>query len=357
MKRFVSILTVCVLLACLLAGCGGSGGAASYESAAATEEAEEAYENGFVSDSYGASSADAKTEGQEEAQPIDTASMKLVYTGSVNIQTTEYDATVQDVKALISEFHCIVETANESDYDTGWRDASYNTSARNFEWTLRVPSGSFPAMMEKMGTVHGHIESRHQSAEDMTKQFRDNEGRIAALKAQEERLLSFMENAQSVSETLEVEDRLTEVRYELEQLQNANNNIDFMAQYSKLTVYVHEVVDYDTAGLSFGQRVAQAFSTSGNSFVRAVQGLIILLIWLLPYLAIAAVVLLILFLTRDRRAAKRAVRQEKRREKKEAKLRRKLARKQERRSRKQKEPPVQTPQAPAVPSGQEDPKE
>ena len=322
MKR-ISLLLAGLLLASLLAGCGGS---ADYHSGAeATEEAAD-YENGFVSDSYG--SGASYDEEKTDAQTAYTAGLKLVYTGSVSIQSTEYDATVADIKALITEYQCIVESADEYNYDTGWRDAAYNTSARNFDWVIRVPSASFTELMDRFGTVHGHIESKNQSAEDMTKRFRDNESRIASLKAQEERLLSFMENAETISETLEIEDRLSEVRYELEQLQNANNDIDFMAQYSKLTVRVHEVVDYDTAGMSFGQRVTQAFSTSGSTFVRVVQGLIILLIWLLPYLAIAAVVLVILFLTRGKRAARRAVRKEKRRQKKDARYRRKLAKNQ-----------------------------
>ena len=323
MKR-ISLLLTGLLLACLLAGCGSS--SLSYHGGGAAAEESADYENGFVSDGYG--TAESSGGAEADALPAETGGMKLVYTGYVSIQSTEYDATVADVRSLIAEYHCIVESADESNYDTGWRDAAYNTSARNFEWVIRVPSDSFPELMDRIGTVHGHVESKNQSAEDMTRRFRDNESRIASLKAQEERLLSFMENAETISETLEIEDRLTEVRYELEQLQNANNDIDFMAQYSKLTVRVHEVVDYDTAGMSFGQRVTQAFSTSSSSFVRVVQGLIILLIWLLPYLAIAAVVLVILFLTRGKRAARRAVRKEKRRQKKEARYRRKLAKNQ-----------------------------
>ena len=317
MKRFSLLLAALILL---LAGCGGS---ADYHSSAAVTEEEAGYEAGFADDSNGTAYG---AEGEEA--PADAAGLKLVYTGYVSIQSTEYDATVTDIKALIAEYHCIVESADESNYDSGWRDTAYNTSARNFEWVIRVPSDSFAELMDRMGTVHGHVESKNQSTEDMTKRFRDNEGRIASLKVQEERLLSFMESAETISDMMEIEDRLSEVRYELEQLQNANNDIDFMARYSKLTVRVHEVVDYDTAGMSFGQRVVQAFSTSSSTFVRVVQVLIILLIWLLPYLAIAAVVVLILFLTRDKRAAKRAVRKEKRRQKKEARYRRKLAKNQ-----------------------------
>lgn len=350
MKR-ISLLLACLFLAGLLAGCGGS---ADYSGdAGAPAEKEEAYENGFVSQDY---DTDASTaDPGETPQPADPGQLKLVYTGSISIQSMEYDATVADLKALIAAYHCLVESAEESDYDSSWRDAAYSSSARDCTWVIRVPSASFQELMEKLGTVHGHVESKNQSAEDMTRRFRDNESRIASLKAQEERLLSFMENASTISETLEIEDRLSEVRYELEQLQNANNDIDFMAQYSKLTVRVQEVVEYDTTGMSFSQRVGQAFSDSTNGFVRALQGTVILFIWLLPYLVIAAVVILILFLTRGRRAARRSAWQESRRQKKELRLRRKQARRQNRGPRPPMPPQDQTPpdQPPRPPEEEE----
>ena len=119
MKR-IALRLAGLMLACLLAGCGGSS-ANYHEGAAMTEEAAE-YENGFVSDSYGtgASSADANT----ELQTAQALGLKIVYTGNVSIQSTEYDATVADIKALIAEYGCLVESADESNYDTGWRDAA-----------------------------------------------------------------------------------------------------------------------------------------------------------------------------------------------------------------------------------------
>ncbi len=322
MKRLVSILLTGFLLTCLLAGCGGSGSAAPREDsyAAAEETIEEEYDSGFSDSSSGTDSAPA-------GEGTDLSGLKLVYTGSVSVQTTEYDATIADIKALIAEFGCIVESANESDYNMGWRDAAYKASARDFTWTLRVPSEKFSAMMDKLGTVHGHIESKDQSAEDMTKQFRDNEGRINALKAQEARLLSFMEEAKTVTETLEIEDRLSEVRYELESLQNRNSGIDFQVKYSTLQISLQELGADDTEGLSFGRRVSHAFSSSGSRFVQALEGLTILVILLLPYLAIAGAVAGILFATRDRRALRRAERKARRQERREARKERKNGKK------------------------------
>ena len=97
-----------------------------------------------------------------------------------------------------------------------------------------------------------------------------------------------------------------------------------MANWSTLTVRVSEVAAYSGDGLSFPQRVAQAWSTSGTGFVRAVQGILIAVIWLLPWLVIAGVVALILYLTRNKRAVRREARREAKRLKAEALRRRRM---------------------------------
>ena len=79
----------------------------------------------------------------------------------------------------------------------------------------------------------------------------------------------------------------------------------------RITLTVNEVVDYDTTGMSFGQRVVQAFSNSTSGFVHVIQGIIILVILLLPYLIIAAIVGIILVATRSKREAARSKKKEK----------------------------------------------
>ena len=92
----------------------------------------------------------ASGDGEGSGDPL-PAGLKLVYTGSVTIDSTDYDATVADVRKLIADYGCLVEQANESDYDRTWRDAA--SSVREHTWTLRVPSEKFSALLDSFGTV------------------------------------------------------------------------------------------------------------------------------------------------------------------------------------------------------------
>ncbi len=309
MKKAFTAALVLVLVITLMAGCGTrqNSSASSYGESTPSE-------SGF---NAGAQSDQALPEEEKEASAPESADVtsadnqKITYSGSVVIETTDYDAAVSDIKALISGYDCLVGASDEYNDDQSWRDDTVDSSARTCSWTILVPSERFSDMMDSIGTIHGHVRSKRQDSDNLTRQYHDTESRIAALKVQEQRLLSFMEEADNVSDLLEIEDRLSEVRYELETLQNQNNSIDFQVQYATLQISLEEVADYDSTGLSFGQRVSHAFSDSGSSFTHAVQGLIILLILLLPYLVIAGVVVLVLFATRNRRARRRMERRQK----------------------------------------------
>ena len=323
-RRIFSIALTCALVLGILSGCGSSG---NYQSDTSSAMSGISAGNSFgYSDSKTAdidsvqaeelapegsqeAPAEAEVPSPQEQEVIPTE--KIVYTGSVQLDTMDYDKSISEIKALILANNCIVASSNEANYDSSWRDSSYNSSAREYSWRILVPAKNFSKMMDDLDSITGHVNSKSQDAENLTRQYSETASKIASLKTQESRLLTFMEQAKDISEMLEIEDRLADVRYEIETLQNQNNDIDLRVQYSTLPLTVNEVVDYDTTGMSFGQRVVQAFSNSTSGFVHVIQGIIILVILLLPYLIIAAIVGIILVATRSKREAARLKKKEK----------------------------------------------
>ncbi len=65
--------------------------------------------------------------------------------------------------------------------------------------------------------------SQSESAEDVTLQYTDTESRIASLKNEQERLNALLEKADTLENIFKLEERLTEVRYELENYQSPKN--------------------------------------------------------------------------------------------------------------------------------------
>ncbi|MBQ7596861.1 MAG: DUF4349 domain-containing protein, partial [Clostridia bacterium] len=90
----------------------------------------------------------------------------------------------------------------------------------------------------------------------------DVESNIKALETEEKALLGILEKCKSVSETIEVQDRLSQVRGKLESLKSQKANLDSQISYSKISISVSEerrIVENDD---SFSARLKTKFEDS-----------------------------------------------------------------------------------------------
>jgi len=131
------------------------------------------------------------------------------------------------------------------------------------------------------------------------------------LRTQEQSLLEMMEKAETVSDLLEIQAQLSDVRYHIESLQSTLTNWDRQVSYSTISLTVEEVREYTPeAKLSFGRQLALAFSRGIRSIGEFFRDLLLWLIEALPALVILGVVVLLVVLLvrriRRARAARRA---------------------------------------------------
>ena len=95
----------------------------------------------------------------------------------------------------------------------------------------------------------------------MTKTYVNNSRKIETLQAEYDDLLNLMSKAESVEDVLTIKDRLYNIQYELDSLQQSNNNIDYDANYSILTVYIEKSSSLSYK-LPFSKQLKEAFSDS-----------------------------------------------------------------------------------------------
>ncbi|MBL8061347.1 MAG: DUF4349 domain-containing protein [Chthonomonas sp.] len=83
--------------------------------------------------------------------------------------------------------------------------------------TLRVPVAKFESAMETFSGL-GTPLSRSVSSEDITSQVVDMEARLRVMRAQEEVYLNLLKQSRSLKDSLEVQNRLMELRQEIESI-------------------------------------------------------------------------------------------------------------------------------------------
>ena len=114
--------------------------------------------------------------------------------------------------------------------------------------------------------------------------------RKKALEAEESALLEILEKAQTIDEIIRVQDRISNVRAELEsyvqRLQRLNNQVN----YSTVYMSVSEVERIVTPTLSFKALAGSGFMRSLKNVGSGLRGFFIWLISSLPYFALAAII-------------------------------------------------------------------
>ena len=235
------------------------------------------------------------------------------------------DPDVLTDRKLIRKINLTAETENMDDLLTqinqrvgaleGYIEARniYNGSAysgkvsRNAQLTIRIPADKLD---EFVGQVSGisHIISNNEESDDVTLQYTATESRLKVLRAEEERLLAFMAEAKNVSEMLEIEKRLTEVRAELESITSQLNIYNNLVDYGTVNLSIDEVEQYtqvDTEEQTMWQQISTGFVNSLKNVGHILKGLLVFTIIAIPYLVLLLVVGGIVLLIRKHRKRKK----------------------------------------------------
>lgn len=274
-----------------------------------TEEAEwEGTANGFSPAAYKSESADDASAGSGTTPEQDPE--KIIYSSEVTVETTDFEASLAALDDLIKTYEGWVESssvngANYYDQSRGYK------SARSAHYVLRIPSARFDELMEGLSAL-GNVPYTHTYTENVTAQYYDVQARLTAYKTQETRLLEMMEAAETVEDIILLEDRLTELRYEIESLQSSLNNWDRRVSYSTVNLTLDEVWTYTQepeTPVSYGRELWLALLDGLRGVGDFFRELLIFLVGALPVLLIlgvlAAVLVPLVKKARARRAAKK----------------------------------------------------
>ena len=299
MKKRIALL-LALLMALSLCACGSSSKnqmASSTESAAYDSSPMEPAPNASRASGFAAMDSTASAgeygeydSGTEGGDVPDENPEKIIYSADATVETTDFDKTLEELSALIKEYGGWVQSSsiNGANYYSISRGSSYNRSA---DYTIRIPSDKFQTVMGSLSTL-GNVPYSYTYTENVSAQYYDVQSRLTAYKTQETRLLEMMEKAQTVEDTITIEEKLTELQYKIDSLQSSLNNWDRQVNYSTISLNVQEVGEYteqQAVTISYGQRLLNAFTDSLKGVGRFFKNLLVFLVSALPTLVILAV--------------------------------------------------------------------
>jgi Domain of unknown function (DUF4349) len=165
---------------------------------------------------------------------------------------------------------------------------------------IRVPAEQFDAALADLRGL-GRVESERVSGNDVTAQFVDLQARLKNWQAQEAVLLKLMDRSTSISDSVQVEQQLQDVQLNIEEITGQLRVLGDQADYSTITAVMAEVAPVATPPKQ-QSRFARAWRTAAHAFVAAMSGLVVAVVFILPFGLLALLVALIVLAIRRLRA-------------------------------------------------------
>jgi hypothetical protein len=171
----------------------------------------------------------------------------------------------------------------------GWVQAS-QTGTDQATLTLKVPSDKLEGVI---GTIRGlgKVTSVSETGEDVTAEFVDLEARIGHWRAQEAVFVGLMGKAKTIPETIQIQQQLSTIQEQIEQLEGRRKYLDGQTSFSTLRLSLLEegaVAKADT-GPKPGSTLSRAWERSGGAALAVLGGTIVVLGVLLPLAAVIGI--------------------------------------------------------------------
>ena len=288
MKKKVLACVLSGILAVSIFGCGSKSMMAT-ESAVADSAAYDdmAYDSGYdTTESASAEEAGGgavtSENGIEEVQETDR---KLIRNVNLSLQTKEFDTVLDNMSQKIKDLGGYIQDSSV------WGSSSDYSSSRSASYTLRIPSDKLDEFIDVVETL-GNVTYKNESVDDVTLRYVDVDSHKKALETEQERLLALLEKAENVEDIINIENRLSDVRYELENYESQIRLLDNQIDYSTVYVDISEVSRVtDTGKQGFFEEVASRFSDSVYVVLMGLRGFAIGILGSLPILVVWGVIL------------------------------------------------------------------
>lgn len=208
------------------------------------------------------------------------AGRKLIRDVSMDVETDQFDTLLSGLQTSISEIGGYVE---QSDISGNSLNYYGEPIPRYANLTVRIPIDRIDSFITTV-EANGNVINKSESTQDVTLQYSDIESKKKSLEIEQERIWTFLEKAESIDTVITLEERLSEIRYQLESMESQLRLYDNQVEYSTVYLSISEVTSFTpTAPESAGARIKNGFADNFTAFSTAMTNLLIGLITTSPF--------------------------------------------------------------------------
>ncbi len=209
--------------------------------------------------------------------PLPEFPRMIVYTASIELRVEDPKAAIEDVWQLAEEMGGYVVSSDVQEHSLP--DGSRTTKA---SVTIRVPAERLQEVLSQLRDMALEVLRESLTSRDVTEEYVDLNSRLRNLKATEEELLNFLQEARNTEELLAVHRELSRVREEIERLEGRKRYLEQVSRFALVEVNL-QPKEVQPPVLPDTWSPLAVLKTAVRALVRALQGLATLGIWLVVF--------------------------------------------------------------------------
>ncbi len=307
MKKLFVIL-LCFVMAVAFVGCGAKSNDMAVEEDMEYFSAADSAGGIFYNTSE---SLNGKVELQSDGVPNENGEApqknneKIIKTVEAYVMTKEYDKYIESLTASVTANGGYIEN---SDANMG----GYGNANRHSVYKLRIPADKLDAFMLS-AEENGKITSKTETQQNVTLEYVDIESRISAYRTEKETLTDLLEKASSLENVLAIQERLSEVNYQIENYTAQLRVLENRVSYSTVTLHINEVERVVESERTLWQRIKNEFLDNIDNLKEGLEDFAVAVIGgipvIIPVVVIALVAIIIIKKLIKKRKAKKNITQ------------------------------------------------
>ena len=281
-KWSILLLCIVVLLALLVAGCGGAVTSSSGSNGASIPAP--------AARNAASSSNQQKTPGRPQQY--------LIKTLNITMEVKDTQRAANDLQSWISATDSLSTAQNINYEQVG--DNLYNVSM-----AFSVQASLFPRIESYLNNYpiqhNGRLLNTSMSTQDVSSDYVDTQSRLNNLRGEQQRLLTLLSHASALGDVLSIDQRLTDVEGQIEQIEAHLNNLNGQITFYNISISLQPSQAALTP--STGWSVSTIWQNALSAAIAFAQVLATVFIWLVVFsVYIIPLALIVWFVRRWRRA-------------------------------------------------------
>lgn len=281
-KRLLSLTLIGITVISLFTGCGGSESDSYAETNSAVGSNYSMGESKSYNDSY---EETASYDSDESSLDYDSAeseadivknNMMIAKDVNISIDVEDVDTFDTDIKAKVEQFSGYFESTEITNFNNEWETYRYGY------YTMRIPSEKLEDFLTLVDGA-GLVTSKTIEAEDVSLEYVDIQAHLTALENERNNLNRLQDMAVSLSEILDIQDRLSSVQAQLDSYERQKLLLQGRVKYSKVKLTARQERNIEhpirqVFDVQFGKKLLDGLGAAFEVFVDIVVAIPVIIV-------------------------------------------------------------------------------